>query len=91
MGEEDKIEFALMKERVKNMAIQMERFVSHLESEQRVSGSISKRVDQLQHSIDRVAHGIDNSNTSHKWRVETIISIISALTSASAVLIVLFK
>lgn len=44
----------LLKERSENFKDQLGRFVSHLESEQRVTGNISKRVDEANYLIRSV-------------------------------------
>lgn len=45
---EMKTQLAVLNERVGNLNTQLNRFISHLESEQRVTGEISKRVDYLE-------------------------------------------
>lgn len=41
-------EIAILNERTENLKDRIARFTSHLESEQRVTGNISKRVDQVE-------------------------------------------
>lgn len=48
------IELALLKQKSDDLHLQMQRFVSHLESEQRVYGATSKRVDQLETRAKRI-------------------------------------
>lgn len=44
-------ELALLKQHCENLDIQLKRFIAHLESEQRVYGETSRRVGDLNHSI----------------------------------------
>lgn len=48
------VDLLLLKERSENFKDQLMRFVSHLESEQRVTGNISKRVDEANYLIKTV-------------------------------------
>lgn len=71
----------VLKERVSNLFTQINRFISHLESEQRVTGNISKRVDTLQHELDRVQKTLDEGKETHKWRLDTFIAIVSVIST----------
>lgn len=73
---EMKTQLAVLNERVGNLNTQLNRFISHLESEQRVTGEISKRVDYLERSqIDK------------RWSFEKLISIIAILLSTTSVVV----
>jgi hypothetical protein len=63
-----------MKEQVKNISNQLARFVSHMESEQRVTGNISKRVDQVWWILE-------HQDKNKKWRMETFIGIASLVST----------
>jgi len=49
----------ILEERSENARLQIARFVSHLESEQRVTGNISKRVDMCEKMIGNAEHQIE--------------------------------
>jgi len=51
---ENEAKLAVIEEKINNIQTQIHRFVSHLESEQRVTGNISKRVDVAQTIIDEL-------------------------------------
>lgn len=52
-------EIALIHERQENLKSQVARFISHLESEQRVTGNISKRVDDANRNIETHAKQLE--------------------------------
>lgn len=81
MDLETKVE--VLSERVSNLTDQLKRFISHLESEQRVTGEISKRVDQLEKELEFLQKQITQNSAQNKWRLEVILSILALLISAS--------
>ena len=81
MDLETKVE--VLSERVSNLTDQLKRFISHLESEQRVTGEISKRVDQLEKELEFLQIQFTQKSAQNKWRLEVILSILALLISAS--------
>lgn len=79
--DDDKLEVKLVRleEKVANLVIQVNRIISHVESEQRVTGNISKRVDMLQHTLERIEKNLDKKDDTHKWRLDTFIAIVSVV------------
>lgn len=77
MDEEIKTDIAVIKERIQNLTDQNKRFLSHLESEQRVTNNISKRLDILEHTVSRIQDEKSKREISSKWRIETIISLMA--------------
>ncbi len=49
----------VLEERLEGNSIQTKRLISHIESEQRVSGNHEKRIDALEKSFDRMQKQID--------------------------------
>lgn len=86
MDEEVKTDIAVIKVQIENMNSQMQRFISHLESEQRVTSNISKRVDTLQFTVEHLQKDRDRSQSNSRWRIETIIS----LMALAATMVMLF-
>lgn len=74
MDLETKVE--VLSERLSNLNDQLKRFISHLESEQRVTGEISKRVDYL-----------ERSQLDKRWSFERLISILAILLSAASMVV----
>lgn len=91
MDEGVRTDIAVIKEKMQNITDQFKRFMSHLESEQRVTNNISKRMDTLEHTLGRIQDEKIKSDTNSKWKTETIISLISIVVSFATVLIMLFK
>lgn len=96
MDLETKIE--VLSERVSNLSDQLKRFISHLESEQRVTGEISKRVDQvsketqfLQKELQDYKSEVQVKSQSRKWRAEILIAIAALLISSITSILTLFK
>lgn len=87
MDEELKTDIAVIKVQMENMNSQMQRFISHLESEQRVSSNISKRVDTLQFTVENLQKDRERSESKGRWRIETIISLM-ALAATMAMLFI---
>lgn len=85
MDEEVKTDIAVIKVQIENMNSQIQRFISHLESEQRVTNNISKRVDTLQFTVENLQKDRDRSQNNSRWRIETIISLM-ALAATMAML-----
>jgi hypothetical protein len=74
MDLETKVE--VLSERLSHLNDQLKRFISHLESEQRVTGEISKRVDYLERSaLDK------------RWSFEKLISILAILLSTTSIIL----
>lgn len=91
MEEDIRVELAVVKERLVNVSDQLKRFISHLESEQRVTHNISKRVDTIQNLIDRQNEMKNAEKKDSRWKTETTIGIISLLTSIAVMIITLLK
>lgn len=53
------VELAILNERVINLDLQMKRFISHLESEQRVYGGHSNRIDDLRKDFQTLVKQMD--------------------------------
>jgi uncharacterized coiled-coil DUF342 family protein len=87
MDLETKLE--VLTERVSNLSDQLKRFISHLESEQRVTGEISKRVDQLSSEIEFLQQRITEKRTEGRWKLETFITIASLISSITLGIIAL--
>lgn len=87
MDEELKTDIAVIKVQIENMNSQIQRFISHLESEQRVTNNISKRVDTLQFTVENLQKDRDRSESRGRWRIETIISLM-ALAATMAMLFI---
>lgn len=81
MDEEVKTDIAVIKVQIENMNSQIQRFISHLESEQRVTNNISKRVDTLQFTVENLQKDRDRSQNNSRWRIETIISLMALATT----------
>lgn len=62
MEENSKIELAILKERLQALQDQLKRLISHVDSEQRVSTNISKRVDQLEFQSNNIFEAIEKHN-----------------------------
>ena len=71
-----KTHLAVLIERVNNLSDQLKRFVSHLESEQRTTEQISKRVDYL-----------ERSQLDKRWSFEKLISILAILLSTTSIIL----
>lgn len=96
MDLETKLE--VLTERVSNLSDQLKRFISHLESEQRTTEQISKRVDQvsnevqfLQKEFQEYKLDMQAKANSSKWRIEILIAIAALLISSATSIITLFK
>lgn len=89
--EEYKISVAVTNEKLSNLSDQFKRFISHLESEQRVTTNISKRVDQIEHIINHIEDTKNKEQNTSRWKLETVISIVSTITSIVVMLVILFK
>lgn len=86
-----KSDIEVLKERVSNLSDQLKRIVSHVESEQRVTGQVSKRVDQTEKALDIIKHTLENKKQESRWRMETVISVLSLLASLIVVFITIFR
>lgn len=88
MDDSIKTDIEVIKVKIEGLSDQMNRFISHLESEQRVTNNISKRLDLVENSIKWMQEANAKKENSNKWRVETIISLI---TLAATVVHILFS
>lgn len=91
MDEGIKTDIAVIKERMQNLTDQFKRFISHLESEQRVTNNISKRLDNIEHTVGRIQDEKIKVENNSRWKTETIISLIAIVSSFATVLIMFFK
>lgn len=92
MPESDfRTDIEVIKADLRNMADQLKRFISHLESEQRVTGEISKRVDQISMEMQFLQSQIKEKQSSGKWRVELVVSLMALLITTATLLITIFK
>lgn len=74
-----KVDIEVLKERCNNLFGQLNRFVSHLESEQRVTGNISKSVERVQHQVDKIEKILEKKEDTGRWRWDTFIAIVSVI------------
>lgn len=65
-------DIAVLKEKTKNNDLQVKRCISHIKSEQRVTSNISKRVDTLQRSNDKLQDAVENIEKTLDERYERI-------------------
>jgi hypothetical protein len=85
MDEKDfQIEFAVLKERLNSVIEQMKRLVSHVESEQRQTVNMSKRIEFIEKTILK-------EKDNNRWNVTTIVSIVSIIFSTVLSIIMILR
>lgn len=91
MDEDIKLDIAVIKEKMQNMNSQLDRFISHLESEQRVTSNISKRVDTLQFQVETMAREKSEAQSGNRWRFEQIVSILALIGTLGTLIVMVIK
>lgn len=84
-------QLALLQERFENLKIQQGRLVSHFESEQRVSVSQGKRIDDALRRVEHLEKEQDRQRGENKHTAYIWISIISVIISLVSAIFQLIK
>ena len=80
-------QIAIILERLENLKYQQGRLVSHFESEQRVSVSQGKRVDDALRRIEYLERQLEKQEARNKDRLSVWISILAVIGSAIAIIV----
>lgn len=80
-------QIAIILERLENLKYQQGRLVSHFESEQRVSVSQGKRVDDALRRIEYLERQLEKQEARNKDRLSVWISILAVIVSAIAIIV----
>lgn len=69
---DDQHKLLLLEKSNEHLEVQLKRLISHVESEQRVTGNISKRVDQVEKLTDKHEKMLINTGQGLMFRIDRI-------------------
>ncbi len=79
MEENERTLLAVINERVENLKLQMNRLISHFESEQRHSVRHGKDIDKLMHRIEMLENKLKERDATWKWAIPIGITILNMI------------